>query len=275
MAAVGLPSRLLRSSDGLGWTAVAARVYEDPAASEAFTVRSEDLLLVLVTAGRYRIESRHDGTWRQADYRPGSMGVSAPGRDSTLRWRSDGRSPLRSLHLHLDPSLVPDSNRFPDALSVDDPFAAAGARALEQALDERGPALYADSLAQALVAHLAHRSAPSRPPAPTPLAGRDVERVVAYMHDHLAEDVPLADLAAVVSLSKYHFLRGFSAATGLTPHRYLARVRLQAAEGLLRGTRLTVQQVAGACGYRSPARFAAAFRRAYGCSPTAYRGRGR
>jgi AraC family transcriptional regulator len=93
------------------------------------------------------------------------------------------------------------------------------------------------------------------------------------MRAHLADDLALADLAALANLSRYHFLRAFSASTGLTPHRFFTRLRMQAAEGLLRGTDHSVVQVALACGYRSAGRFAAAFRREYGSSPGEYRRR--
>jgi AraC family transcriptional regulator len=273
----GLPSRLLESSTGLGWRSVTVRSYADPPVAGPFTTRSPDLLVVLVTAGRYRIESRHGPTWRGADYRPGSLGVTAPGNESVLRWRATGGATMRSLHLHVDPALVPAGTRFPDSLSVDDPFVTTAARALHDALRDGAPDLYADAVAQAMVAHLAYRtgSAAARSgPRPGPRLGpRDLETVTAYMREHLADDLALADLAGLVNLSRYHFLRAFSASTGLTPHRFLTRLRMQAAEGLLRGTGLSVVQVALACGYRSAGRFAAAFRREFGSAPSAYRRR--
>jgi AraC family transcriptional regulator len=73
-----------------------------------------------------------------------------------------------------------------------------------------------------------------------------------------------------VNISKFHFLRTFTK-TGLTPHRYLTRIRVHHAAGLLRTSGLSVQQIAMACGYTSVSRFAAAIRRQYGVSPAGYR----
>ncbi|GAA1028401.1 AraC family transcriptional regulator [Virgisporangium ochraceum] len=269
----GLPSRLLESSAGLGWRSVTVRSYADPPVAGPFTTRSSDLLVVLVTAGRYRIESRHGRAWHGADYRPGSLGITAPGNESVLRWRSTGGATMRSLHLHVDPALVPDGTRFPDSLSVDDPFVTTSARALHDALRDGAPDLYADAVAEAMVAHLAYRTG-SAAARPGPRLGRrDLDAVTAYMRANLANDLALADLGGLVNLSRYHFLRAFSASTGLTPHRFLTRLRMQAAEALLRGTDHSVLQVALACGYRSAGRFATAFRREYGSSPSAYRRR--
>ncbi|MDP9792745.1 AraC family transcriptional regulator [Catenuloplanes nepalensis] len=273
MTIEALPSRRLTGSDGLGWRRVHAAVYDDPAEAEAFATRVPELLLVLVTDGRYRIESRHGRTWHRAAYRPGSIGVTAPGNRSELRWRATGTEPMRSLHLRLDPALLPGTGAVPDALAVDDPYVTASARALHDALGTGAPGLYADAVAQGLVAHLAHRvtaTAPS-PGEATPLGTADRDLIVDYMRAHLADDVSLDELAALVNLSKYHFLRTFARTTGLTPHRYLSRLRLDAAAELLRGGTLPVQRVALICGYASPSRFATAFQRAYGCTPTAYR----
>ncbi len=53
-----LPARLLTTSEGLDWAEVPARRYRDDPVAEPFTTEvSPDLLVVLVTAGVYAIES--------------------------------------------------------------------------------------------------------------------------------------------------------------------------------------------------------------------------
>jgi len=268
-----LPSELVRSSDALGWRAVRAAHYADPGVAEEFVTRSERLLLVLVTSGRYRIESRHGGSWRRASYRPGSIGVTAPGNTSVLRWRSTPGEAMESLHLHLEPGAA-DGAVFPDALTVHDGYVSASAWALSRALTSQAPALYADSLAQGLTAHLAYRLARPSPrpaPAPSPLSDREVARVVDYMRAHVGDDITVDDLAAVARVSKFHFIRAFSAATGVTPYRYLRRMRLETAAELLRRTPDAVARIAVRCGYRSSGQFARAFRAEYGVPPQLYR----
>jgi AraC family transcriptional regulator len=264
-----LPSRLLDSSVRSGWHTVEARAYADPLVTEAFRTTSPQLLLVLVTSGRYRIESRQGGRWRGATYRPGSIGITAPGNVSELRWRSSDGNAMESVHLHLDPAAVGDV-AFPDALTLHDSYVTAAARALSSALHEQAPALYADSLAQALLTHLAYRSA--RPTAsaarPGTLSAAQVTRIADYMQAHLGEDLAVDELAALVNISKFHFIRIFARTTGLTPHRYLRRMRLQAGADLLRTTEYSVAQIAFRCGYLSSGQFAAAFRTEYGVRPS-------
>ena len=267
-----VPAQLLESSAGLGWHTVEARRYADPAVAEEFRSGSDRLLLVLVTSGRYQIESRHGRSWRGAGYRPGSLGLTAPGNRSLLRWRG-GSGPMESLHLHLDPAAAGDAV-LPDALAVHDPFALAGARALDGALRSGAPALYAESVAQALVIHLTFGLPRSpRPPdtAVLPLGAAQVRRIDEYMRSHLGDDLTVDALAGVANVSKFHFIRAFAATTGLTPHRYLRRLRMHAAANLLRTTTYSVARIAVTCGYRSAGQFAAAFRAEHQLSPAEFR----
>jgi AraC family transcriptional regulator len=258
-----VPVPLLRS-DGLGWRTLTAATFRDPAAAVEFvTAPSPDLLVVLVTRGEYDIESRSG----RAAYRPGSVGVTAPGRSSTLRWRTDWRGPMESLHLRLTPVLFERPPEL-DTLSLTDPYVTASAFALGRALQAGAPALYADAVAHALAVHLT-AAPPVRPE--SALGRRELTAVAEYVRAHLADDLDLDTLAALTHLSRYHFLRTFRRATGLTPHRYVTRVRLEMAAELLRTTGQSVVQIALAVGYRSSSQFGAAFRRAYGVSPAAYR----
>lgn len=266
-----LPSRLVTSSQKLGWRSVEARTYDDPSCAEAFSTSTSRLLVVLVISGHYRIESRHGAAWRAAAYRPGSVGMSAPGNPSELRWRSFDPVPMRSLHLHLDPAAA-ETCTLPDALTVQDRFVSAAAAALSRALEAEAPSLYADSLAQALVTHLAYGPAKpaQRPPTP-PLSDTEVSRITDYMYAHISDDITVDDLALLVNVSKFHFIRVFAMTTGLTPIRYLRRLRLGTAAHLLGTSRLSIARIATASGYRSAGQFAAAFRTEYGASPAMYR----
>ncbi|GAB2585093.1 AraC family transcriptional regulator [Paractinoplanes abujensis] len=268
-----LPAQLLATSAGLGWQTVEARQYADPAVADEFSTGSDRLLLVLVTGGRYRIESRSGRSWRRAGYRPGSLGVTAPGNVSVLRWRSSHPDPMESLHLHLDPAPA-GGVVFPDALTLHDPFVLSGARALGAALRSGAPGLYADSVAQALVTHLAYgvvRPRRAAPKAVVPLSESEVRRVEEHMRARIADDVTVDELARAANVSKYHFIRAFAAATGLTPYRYLRRLRMRAAAETLRTTAYGVARVAAMSGYRSTGQFAAAFRTEMGVSPVEFR----
>ncbi|MFI5844757.1 helix-turn-helix domain-containing protein [Catenuloplanes sp. NPDC051500] len=273
-AAAGLPSRMLVSSAPLGWRSVEAVTYADPPRAEEFTFRPDRLMLVLIVSGQFTIERRDRGSWRRDSRGPGSLCVVASGHDARVRWRAASAAPIRSLQLHLSPGATGVAC-IPDEATLSDPFLSAGAWALLRALDTGGSALYADSVAQALIAQLDLRArAAASPPGGTarPLGARQVEQVTDYMRAHLADDVTVDDLAAVVNVSKFHFIRTFAASTGLTPSRYLRRLRAGTAAELLTATTLPIAAVAAHCGYRSAGQFAAIFRAEHGVSPSAYRG---
>lgn len=85
--------------------------------------------------------------------------------------------------------------------------------------------------------------------------------------------LPLAvdELAAMTDQSTLGFLRGFTAAIGMTPHAYLTEHRLQAARSLLAGSRLPLADLALACGFAHQSHFGAAFKRAFALTPAQYR----
>jgi AraC family transcriptional regulator len=110
--------------------------------------------------------------------------------------------------------------------------------------------------------------------APTPkgaLAPWQVARVTEYLQDHLADDVGLDELAALVGLSVYHFCRAFKVSTGLPPHRWRLARRMERAQELLTATALDITSIGAAVGYEDSAHFSNAFRRVVGCSPTVFR----
>ena len=92
-----------------------------------------------------------------------------------------------------------------------------------------------------------------------------------HLQDHLADDVSLAELAALVGLSSYHLCRAFKASTGLPPHRWRLARRIERARELLEHSEISITDVAAAVGYEDPSQLAAVFRKTLGMSPTRYR----
>lgn len=96
-------------------------------------------------------------------------------------------------------------------------------------------------------------------------------RLREYIEQHLAEPLPLGQLAGLCALSEYHFARMFQTSFGLPPHRYVLARRLAHACRLLRHSRLALGEVALACGFASASHFSNRFRQALGATPGQYR----
>jgi len=82
-----------------------------------------------------------------------------------------------------------------------------------------------------------------------------------------AEAWSVSDLARSVGMSMFHFTRVFTALTGLPPHRYLLKARLNAARSMLREGR-SVTETCFACGFGNLSHFTRSFERRYGCTPS-------
>src|SRR5436190_22271133 len=92
------------------------------------------------------------------------------------------------------------------------------------------------------------------------------------IHARYAQALRLDDLAREAALSPFHFLRLFRAAFGETPHRYLTRVRIEAAKRLLLAD-APVTDVCFDVGFQSLGSFSALFARRVGAPPSAFRRR--
>jgi AraC-like DNA-binding protein len=98
---------------------------------------------------------------------------------------------------------------------------------------------------------------------------RTVKRIVEQIHDDPARAWTAADMAALAGTSARRLQEGFQAHLGCTPMGYLLDVRLQRANAdLVTQPNLTVSDVAARWGFSSASRFAAAYKRRYGESPS-------
>jgi len=95
--------------------------------------------------------------------------------------------------------------------------------------------------------------------------------VVDYIEEHINEQIPLATLAALAGLSSYYFCRAFKHSMGMPPHRYHTHRRLERAKSLLANASTSVTEVGLFVGFNETSSFTAAFRKATGLTPTAYR----
>lgn len=98
-----------------------------------------------------------------------------------------------------------------------------------------------------------------------------INKVVAYINNHLDETLDLKTLANEAALSDFHFHRIFKALKGEAIGGYITRLRLEATARLLLYTALTIEEIAFNIGYETPTSLSKAFKKQYGISPTEYR----
>jgi AraC family L-rhamnose operon regulatory protein RhaS len=100
---------------------------------------------------------------------------------------------------------------------------------------------------------------------------RGLQRARAFIEEHFAQDITLANLAEVAAMTPNHLVAAFGRKFGTTPIRYLWKQRAAHAMHLLVHTAMTGSEIAYACGYKSPYHFSRHIREAYDKSPTELR----
>jgi AraC family transcriptional regulator len=141
-----------------------------------------------------------------------------------------------------------------------------------------GGELYAQSLATALAVHLLreHSSIGDRGRKElaregSGLSPRAVKRAMDYVGDNLTSELSLDEIARAAHLSPRHFSRLFRSSTGLSPHQYVIRERVEKAKGLLLNTDLPVGEVALSCGFSHQGHLSRHFVRLTGVTPSWFR----
>ncbi|MBB5079112.1 AraC family transcriptional regulator [Nonomuraea endophytica] len=266
------------SWENFGWRSLLVQRFEHvPVVEDMELPAAADLHLILPVGGRAAMETRTGGRWNRHTWAPGRLELGVPDQPLLRRYRGDG--PLRSVQVHIPRGTVertaeqlggrpPDYPGMAASVTAGDPLIEEAVRAVGAAGDIGD--LYAESVAAFLSVHLLtrHSRETERPPA---REDTRVRAAIALMRDRLAEPLTLADIADEVYLSVFHLVRVFRAATGETPHRYLARLRIEKARRLLRESGLTVAEIAPLCGFAGPGALSTAFLRHTGMRPTAYR----
>ncbi len=102
-----------------------------------------------------------------------------------------------------------------------------------------------------------------------------ITRVIAHVDANLGGQLQVERLAGIAELSRGHFVRQFSAATGTPPSDFVLERRIERIERLLLATDMSVVAIARATGFADANYLAKAFRRKRGVAPLEFRERGR
>jgi len=189
---------------------------------------------------------------------------------------------LRATYFYFDPAMLTftlepmqaNALRSPRLL-FEDAALSETAHKLRRVIEtsDLGNRLYFEALCVILMHELARPHAePAQPKAPARggLAAWQQRILTDYIEAHLAEQISLARLAALVQLSPYHFCRAFKQSFGLPPHRYHTSRRIERAKTLLAKPDYSVTEIGMTVGFSETSSFTAAFRKVTGMTPTGY-----
>ena len=98
-----------------------------------------------------------------------------------------------------------------------------------------------------------------------------IQDLLAWLPEHLSQDLSIPKLALQTNLSERHFSRLFKAEVGVSPAEHIEALRLESACRLIESTHLPIEQVAGACGFGAVETMNRAFRRRLHTTPMQHR----
>jgi AraC family transcriptional regulator len=193
------------------------------------------------------------------------------------------RALRRGAHLYIDPrsSLLQTDLRFPEIqfrprllFFDDDLWATASKLRAQSGSSDQKQTAYAEALSIALACELIRVNESGLPSVTRTHGGLpewQQKKLMQYIDEHLAEDVSLSSLAALVDLSPYHFSRVFKQSFDTPPHRYLTNRRIERAKSQLASSKLSVTEIGHGVGFSETSSFTSTFRKVTGETPTDYR----
>ena len=97
---------------------------------------------------------------------------------------------------------------------------------------------------------------------------------IAYIEEHLKDDIDYEQLGKIACCSTYHFQRMFTYMAGIPLSEYIRRRKMSLAAADLQSGGKKIIDVAGEYGYQSPTAFNRAFQNIHGVAPSAVKNEG-
>jgi AraC family transcriptional regulator len=280
-------SALLASSAGLGWSGISAEL-RSHGVSETPAIVPQNVELILAVVGNDEGLVIRSGAGQRKEVRPstGIFCLTPVGVDNQITIKA----PVpKTLHLFLPTSQflkLADDFNLPGApahsiryvAGVPDEVIYQIGLAIISAMTNETAAwrMFVETASTTLAARLLQRycdsgACKSRAPTAHRIDHARLRRVLNHISANLHEEITLAQLAQVACLSVFHFARTFTRAMGVSPSRYVSRMRLEKAMVEIAAGKLSLAEVAFRARFSSQASFTRAFYRATGLTPGEYR----
>src|SRR6202166_3633145 len=284
-------SALLASSAGLGWSTISVEL-RSHGVTEAPAIVSQHVEICLVVAGNKDglVRRTESGVRQDAAPKTGAIWLSPAGVGKEIVITA----PIpQTMHLYLPTALfdrlkddfnlpVAPAHSIRHAVGIGDAVIDQIGRSIlsELAVETAASRVYVEAASLTLAARLLQKHCDSGACAPIDSSAHSLDhirlrRVLDYIAANIKDDITLVNLAGVAGYSPFHFARKFSLAMGISPQRYISRIRLENAMAELAAGKLPLAQIALNAQFSSQASFTRAFHRATGMTPQEYRRRRR
>lgn len=237
-----------------------------------------DPLFVVQLAGKSDVRTWVKDSWSEATSFPGAATI-VPATMPT-RWLVDGELDCITLSVDsygLEAASVLD--RFSNfRFAFDDPLGSALARQISTELYQPASGArdaYVSALIDALKAHMLRGAvtAPANPMPTSAFSSYRIHHIMNAVSEHPEAEYSVEEMAAQAGLTPSHFSRVFKKATGISPHQYVLKARLERAQRMLAESETSMKVIADLLGFTSQSHFNRAFRTHLGETPTSFRAR--
>jgi AraC family transcriptional regulator len=202
------------------------------------------------------------------------VGSSAEG------WNCFKRQVSSAIAVHLAPPTsghdTNDISKIPPSLYFENTNLKATLEKFRSVVDGSGidDHAYAETLGLLLLWELRHAVDPNDPrlkPVRGGLTGHQLKRIKEFVDAHVSKEIGISELAGLIGLSQFHFIRAFKHSVGLSPYQYVLSERISVAKEMLSERDLPIADVALAVGFSGASQLNRVFRKLIGVTPTAFR----
>ncbi len=274
---VPLSQGLVSSSAPLGWDGVLVEHHrlDSYSGNEIMWINN---VVMLYLGEPAQVEISTNGESMITEIQPGHITI----RPALSVSKARTSQPVEFVSISLTPDFISlaccnllqlDSIRLQAKNCILDPYAESVCRTLLQESENGCPtgAMYAESLATSLAVHLASQHGGGKTSQSgidiCGLSGTQLRKAIAYIQDHLSEEVSLKNIAGAAGLSPFHFARQFKLSMGYSPYQYVLRQRIERVKlSLMRGG-ASLSEIAEQTGFYDQSHLAQQFKRHCGVTP--------
>ena len=270
------PQLPIIKSDRITWTGISLEYHRQPPfETSEYAIGSH---MIAINLGQsFQMERKIDRSWETSQVLPGAIGLCPFNLSHELRWHSE----MNLLSLNLEHELLvrrtlelfnTEQVELLCPMGFQDPLIQQIGLALkaEAQSDGGGSRLYAETMANALAVHLlrhystqGHRKLEGK----WAMCPHKLMWVKNYINDYLERQFSVDELAGIAQLSPYHFSRAFKKSVGISPHQYVIQQRVERAKQLLLQGKMSLSEIAMACGFTHQSHLNRHFKRLTGVTP--------
>ena len=229
-----------------------------------------------------RVEVKGDGPFEEKIFHPGDIALIPSGAKHSIRFED----PAEFMIMSLDPDLIAQANRtirgkdsseLPVLWCHRDLFIRETFHNIRASLEEslQIDRTYAETLATALAMHIVRNcsqsNGPSHPRSVRGLSRSQLTKTIEFIRNTPYREISLKTMSAAAGLSPFHFARMFKLSTGISPHQFVLKRRLDMGAEMLTTSNDAISNIATVLGFADQSHFTMHFKKMQGVAPAAYR----